>query len=250
MRKNNGVKEYHHGNMLNCHIWKKLFCGIFLLHMPSYEDGRKINRPQRLVMKNEQSTIFDFSKLKNSVKSVIRLIRPVPFGLCFLNIIVQRIFQINGDSRWMVNYTSRVTEPKNIHMEKRYGDSRWMVNYTSRVTEPKNIHIGEKVWISFAVSGGCYIHCWRGINGIYIGDHTIFAPGVKIISANHVLDEPNKWHEEVPIQIGKHCWLGANVVILPGVTLGDNCLVGAGAVVTKSFPAGSKIAGVPAKLVE
>ncbi|MDP1715414.1 MAG: acyltransferase [Anaerolineales bacterium] len=172
-------------------------------------------------MENRQKSIIDFSKLKKFVIGIMRLV-PVPLGLCLLNIIVQRIFQINGDVRWMVHYTSRVTTPKKIRL-------------------------GEKVWLSFAVSGSCYI---QGFNGIYIDDYTIFAPGVKIISANHVFGESNKWDDEVPIQIGKHCWLGANAVILPGVTLGDNCLVGAGAVVTKSFPAGSKIAGVPAKLIE
>jgi len=52
-----------------------------------------------------------------------------------------------------------------------------------------------------------------------------------------------------PVNIGDNCFLGCNVVIMPGVTLGPNCIVGANAVVTKSFEAGSVIAGAPAKLL-
>jgi acetyltransferase-like isoleucine patch superfamily enzyme len=175
-------------------------------------------------MENRRHPSFDFSKLKKFISGIASLLWPipVPFGLWLLNIIVQRIFLINGNVRWMVHYTSKVTNPRNIH-------------------------IGKNVNFSFAVSGGCYI---QALNGVYIGDYTIFAPGVKIISANHIRGELAKWHKAEPIRIGRNCWLGVNVVILPGVSLGDDCVVGAGAVVTKSFPAGSILGGVPAKLMK
>ena len=51
------------------------------------------------------------------------------------------------------------------------------------------------------------------------------------------------------VKIGNHCWIGAKVIILKDVELGDGSIVGAGAVVTKSFPAGSRIAGVPAQVM-
>ena len=120
-----------------------------------------------------------------------------------------------------------------------------MVHFTSKVTGPARIQIGKDVWISFASSGGCYIQ--GGRNPIKIGDNTIFAPGVKIISANHDPKDLNKQIEAEPIEIGKHCWIGANAVILPGVKLGDRAIVGAGAVVTKSFPEDALLVGVPAK---
>lgn len=147
------------------------------------------------------------------------LTEPIQPGLWLINSFCQRVLGVNNEIPWMVHFTSRVGG---------------------------NISIGENVWISFALSGGCYI---QGINGVEIGDDTIFAPGVQIISANHKVGVRNQWEEVPPIKIGKKCWIGANAVILPGVTLGDHVVVGAGAVVTSSFPANSKIGGVPAHTI-
>jgi len=122
----------------------------------------------------------------------------------------------------------------------------FQVHFTSTVVVGKGIYIGRNVWKSFALSSGCYI---QGGNGVYIGDDTLFGPGVKIISANH---DPNKgmlWAEGPPVRIGRRCWIGANAVILPEVKLGDDCIVGAGSVVTKSFPSCSIVAGNPAILI-
>ena len=109
-----------------------------------------------------------------------------------------------------------------------------------------NIEIGDNVWLSFALSGGCYI---QAINGIEVGDGTLFAPGVKIISANHNLEDTSTHQDGLPIRIGKRCWIGTNAVILPGVELGDDVVVAAGAVVTQSFPSRAIVAGVPARLM-
>ena len=110
-----------------------------------------------------------------------------------------------------------------------------------------SVTLGRNVWVSFAVSGGCYV---QGGNGVEIGDDTMFAPGVKIVSANHDRDESSRRGVRVSLFASvAGAGSGANAVILPGVQLGDGCTVGAGAVVTKSFPAGSTVGGVPARLL-
>ncbi len=144
---------------------------------------------------------------------------PVPPGLWIINKFYQNVLDINNDVPWMVHFTSSVTGA---------------------------ITIGKDVWKSFALSGGCYM---QGGNGIVIGDNTIFAQGVKIISANHDPLNYKVWLIEKPIIIGKNCWIGSNSVILPNVELGDNVIVGAGSIVTKSFPSGSTIVGNPAKIL-
>ena len=89
----------------------------------------------------------------------------------------------------------------------------------------------------------------QAINGIYIDASVLIGPDVKIISANHNFNDYKKWDNSDPIKINKNVWIGANSVILPGVNIGKNCIVGAGSIVTKSFEENSIIGGNPAKLI-
>lgn len=93
-----------------------------------------------------------------------------------------------------------------------------------------------------------------GHGGISIGNDCLIAMGCKIVSANHSYEygtNINKQKNNIePIVIGNDVWLGADVKVLAGVTIGDGCVVAAGSVVTKSIPAYSVVAGVPAKIIK
>lgn len=79
--------------------------------------------------------------------------------------------------------------------------------------------------------------------GIHIGEYSYVAFDARILS--HDMTRNIRPHT----RIGKHCFIGGRVLVLPGVEIGDHCLVGAGSVVTKSMPAGSIVAGNPAKVI-
>lgn len=88
--------------------------------------------------------------------------------------------------------------------------------------------------------------------GIYVGDNTMFGPNVVLATAGHpILPELREkgCQYNVPIHIGKNCWLGAGVIVLPGVTIGDNTVVGAGSVVTKDLPANVVAVGNPCRVL-
>ena len=89
------------------------------------------------------------------------------------------------------------------------------------------------------------------LGGITLADNVLVGPNATIISVNHPLD-PQKRHEVEmkPVLIDENAWLGANSTILPGVTVGKNAVVAAGAVVTKDVPANTVVAGVPAKIIK
>jgi len=121
-------------------------------------------------------------------------------------------------------------------------DVYWPVHWTSKVYDADKILIGVDAYPG--IMNGCYI---QGKGGITIGDYTQIAPNVVIVSANHDVYDSRK-HISAPVRIGRYCWIGAGAKIMPRVELGDWTIVGAGAVVTKSFPEGYCIVGgVPAK---
>jgi len=120
----------------------------------------------------------------------------------------------------------------------------WPVHWTSTVISPERIErVGESS--SPGRSPGQYI---QAVNGISMGRHIIMAPGVKLISANHDLNDYDKHVDCGKIVIGDHCWLAADVKIMPGVHLQNHTVVAAGSVVTKSFDEPDiLIGGVPAR---
>jgi acetyltransferase-like isoleucine patch superfamily enzyme len=107
-----------------------------------------------------------------------------------------------------------------------------------------NIQIGKNVFVNHACT---FID--RG--GITLEDNVLIGPKVNLITTNHPT-EPGQRRATYskPIVIKKSAWLGANVTVMPGVTIGENAIVGAGAVVTKDVPANSIVAGVPARVVK
>lgn len=108
-----------------------------------------------------------------------------------------------------------------------------------------NIITGEGVFFNF----NCVVLDVMEVN---IGSKTMFGPNVQIYTATHPLDYKirNTGLEYAkPITIGENVWVGGSVVICPGITIGDNSIIGAGSVVTKSIPANVIAAGNPCKVI-
>jgi acetyltransferase-like isoleucine patch superfamily enzyme len=121
----------------------------------------------------------------------------------------------------------------------------WPVHPASQVTGVNNIYCG--IGSAPGYNLGCYI---QGIGKIYIGDYTLVAANVGIISANHSLEDSRK-HVISEVRIGNYCWIGMGAIILPGVNLGDYTIVAAGSVVNRSFPDGyCVLAGSPATRIK
>lgn len=107
-----------------------------------------------------------------------------------------------------------------------------------------NLKIGKQVFIN---SGAMF----TDLGGIELEDKVLVGPNVTIISVNHPLDsEKRRGVELKSVLIKENAWLGANATILPGVTVGENAVVAAGAVVSKDVPANTVVAGVPAKVIK
>ncbi len=107
----------------------------------------------------------------------------------------------------------------------------------------KNIRIGERVFIN----SGCR---FQDQGGIVIGDDCLIGHNVVLATLNHALDPAHRGDmHPAPVVIGSNVWLGANVTVLPGVTIGDDAVVGAASVVTKDVPAGAVVVGSPSRVV-
>ena len=107
----------------------------------------------------------------------------------------------------------------------------------------KNITLGKGVFFN----SGCQ---FQDQGGITIDDYALIGPRTVIATLNHgFAPEDRGALDPKPVRIGKRVWIGANATILPGVAIGDNAIVGAGAVVTKNVPANTIVGGVPARQI-
>ena len=109
----------------------------------------------------------------------------------------------------------------------------------------KHVHFGKGVYANFNLTLVDDTH-------IDVGDHTMIGPNVTLATAGHPILPALReevYQFNLPVCIGRNCWLGAGVIVLPGVTIGDNTVVGAGSVVTRDLPAGVVAAGNPCRVL-
>ena len=109
----------------------------------------------------------------------------------------------------------------------------------------RHVHFGSRVYANFNLTLVDDTH-------IYVGDATMLGPNVTLATAGHPILPALRtqgYQYNAPVRIGCNCWLGAGVVVLPGVTIGDNTVVGAGSVVTKDLPANVVAAGNPCRVL-
>ncbi len=108
----------------------------------------------------------------------------------------------------------------------------------------KNTIVGERTFIN----AGCK---FQDQGGIYIGNDCLLGHNATLCTINHAQDPDRRGDMEFhPIHIEDKVWLGANVTILPGVTIGEGAIVAAGAVVTKDVPPRTIVGGIPAKVIK
>ncbi len=106
-------------------------------------------------------------------------------------------------------------------------------------------HFGRNVYCNFNVTLVDDTH-------IYVGDYTMFGPNVVVATAGHpILPELRQqaYQYNMPVRIGRNCWIGAGAIILPGVTIEDNVVIGAGSVVTKDLPSDVVAVGNPCQVL-
>ena len=155
--------------------------------------------------------------------------------------IIERRYFSGGMGLMVINYFYK------YFISRHKGD--FLLHYTSRFNFAEKLIIptgneAVSIYNSLNYSNACY---YQGLNGIEIGEGTLWAAGCCFISANHSFTDITKNEFAPPIKIGCYVWIGANSVILPGVELDNYCIVGAGSVVSKSFGSHLILAGVPAK---
>lgn len=108
-----------------------------------------------------------------------------------------------------------------------------------------HVHFGANIYANFNLTLVDDTH-------IYVGDHTMIGPNVTLATAGHPINaelRERNYQYNMPVRIGRNCWLGAGVIVLPGITIGDNVVIGAGSVVTKDLPDNVVAVGDPCRVL-
>lgn len=108
-----------------------------------------------------------------------------------------------------------------------------------------HLHLGNGIYINYGLTCVDDTH-------IYIGDRTLLGPNCTLAAAGHPIDPELRrmgYQYNATVRIGQNCWLGAGVIVLPGVTVGDNAVIGAGSVVTRDLPSNVVAVGNPCRVL-
>jgi len=109
----------------------------------------------------------------------------------------------------------------------------------------RHVHFGKNIYANFNLTLVDDTH-------IYVGDYTMFGPNVTVASAGHPTEASLRekgYQYNMPVIIGKNCWIGAGAIIVPGITIGDNVVIGAGSVVTRDIPSNTVAVGNPCRVL-
>ena len=109
----------------------------------------------------------------------------------------------------------------------------------------RHVHFGKNIYANFNLTLVDDTH-------IYVGDYCQIGPNVVLATAGHPIEPDLReagYQYNTPVRVGRNCWLGAGVLVMPGVTIGDNVVVGAGSVVTKDLPDSVVAVGNPCKIL-
>lgn len=156
-----------------------------------------------------------------------------------------------------------------LHMLRRQAFVRWPIQgNVLEALDDGRLEVGRhtvfepRCWITIAPEGrveigeGCFLNVGAMIaaqDEVTIGSHTMMANGCFVSDASHRFDDPllpvpwQGFTSKGPTRIGSNCWLGVNVAVTTGVTIGDRCVIGANSVVTRDLPPRTIAAGVPAR---
>ncbi len=168
----------------------------------------------------------------------------------------------------------RPMDPDLLEMQLRYLDDVQAYNNLKpsdlegrrRKLKEMFAEIGEDCYVEIPFRsnfGGRHVHFGRGVYAnynlmlvddthIYVGDYTMIGPNCMIVTAAHPIAPELRWNlgyqHNAPVKIGRNCWIGGGVIILPGVTIGDDVIIGAGSIVTKDLPSSVVAWGQPCRV--
>ena len=145
----------------------------------------------------------------------------------------------------MINHLSKRVIPFRAHDAKRVGEGCFYLDQIVWLNGDR-IEMGDRVTFNF----GCFVN---GYGGLTFGDGANMGPYCMLHSANHNFDDPSRsvteqgWQDAGPMEIGRNAWVGMGSIVLPGVRIGEGCVVGAGSVVTRDLEEFTVAVGNPAK---